>query len=519
MSTKGMSFVPVRASLADIIGVEVVEAAVGARCALTGEPAALLRREATRRVDFLPQTMQRRLSALLPSIGQVVTRPAATSARGATSRGFEAASNTANAPLSGYGYYRVGEDGRLRFISKSEHYHTPLGHAFPGYGLIDIARRLGIGNATHNNTRGHITRLLEQELVRSANGIAADDAGGLRRLLGSRKPTALNRVLNMETGSLAVEAALKMMLARFYRVQSDSPPPPHQGRTPVFVVLGNSDGELTANYHGTTVLAQTLRGMWPELRHTMEQRRLYRVVAVRPNNRDDLDAVFARYTRGPYRIAGFLHEIVMMNYGALTLTRGFLRQAYSLCRQHDVPTLVDEIQSCVWSPETFMFREYGLKPMAVAVGKGFPGGEYPASRLLFSSQLDCLPQFGALVTNGQEELASLAYLVTLRWLAANHEVVRMLGDYYEAALRALPARYPGTVECIEGSRHMSSIYFHDLPKAVAFVGDMVAGGLDISVQNYKANCPPSALTKIPIIAGRDALDTVMQHITHALERR
>jgi len=30
------------------------------------------------------------------------------------------------------GYYRIGEDGRLYLTTKSAHYHTPLGHDFPG---------------------------------------------------------------------------------------------------------------------------------------------------------------------------------------------------------------------------------------------------------------------------------------------------------------------------------------------------------------------------------------------------
>ena len=61
-----------------------------------------------------------------------------------------------------------------------------------------------------------------------------------------------------------------------------------------------------------------------------------------------------------------------------------------------------------------------LNGIRSAVGKGFPGGEYPASRILFNDRMDDhLPQFGALVTNGQEELASLAYLITMRWAAAS----------------------------------------------------------------------------------------------------
>ena len=46
------------------------------------------------------------------------------------------------------------------------------------------------------------------------------------------------------------------------------------------------------------------------------------------------------------------------------------------------PVMVDEIQSCIWSPELFLFREFGLEPDFVSVGKGFPGGQYPASRIL-----------------------------------------------------------------------------------------------------------------------------------------
>ena len=67
---------------------------------------------------------------------------------------------------------------------------------------------------------------------------------------------------------------------------------------------------------------------------------------------------------------------------------------------------------------------YGLNPDFVAIGKGFPGGQYPASRILLSAEMDNLNQFGALVTNGQEELASLAYLITMEYAQENAEELR-----------------------------------------------------------------------------------------------
>ena len=421
------------------------------------------------------------------------------------------------APLTGWGYYRVGEDGRLYLLVKSEHYHAPLGHGFPGYLLIDCARRLGIPNATHNNTRGHITRLLEEELIRTANGLQPGDRVSLEGAMRSRRVGVLNRVLNLQTGSLAVEAGIKMMLGRFYRAQSNSSQPKHEGRTPVFVVIGDESGDLSANYHGTTVLAQVMRGMWPELKGRLEESRLMKIAAVRPNDRTHLEETFAKYECGRTRIAGLLHEIVLMNYRGLRLRRNFVKRMYSLCRRHDVPILADEIQSCLWSPELYMFREYGVRPTFAVIGKGFSGGEYASSRIVFNAAMDFLPQFGALVTNGQEELASLAYLITMRWAEANADKTRAVGDEYQVRLRDLARKYRRHMAAVDGRRHLASLVFHELGGAKAFVKHLVDGGLDISVQDYKKDdCPPAAMTKLPLIAGHEVVDTVISRADEAL---
>ena len=503
-------------SLADLVGEEYVEAVCEARSVLSGEAAAQLRDRATTAVDFLPETFRRRQAALLPRVGSPLSTAVASSARGATSAAFAANTDVRRAPLSGFGVFRCGEDGRLYLIAKSEHYHASVGHAFPGYRLVDIARSLGVPNATHNNTRGHMVRVLEEELVRTAAGIARGDGAALARALVAMEPRVLNRVLNLETGSLAAEAAIKMVLGRFLSPQPGSGEPRYRGRTPVLVVVGDDQGGLGANYHGTTVIAQVMRGMWPELRAGLEKQELLVVRSIRPNDGEELEQVFARYDRGPYKIAGFFHELVLMNYGARRLTESFVRRAYELCEANDVPAVVDEIQSCIWSPELYLYREYGITPAFVVLGKGFSGGEYPASRILFSAAMDTLPQFGALVTNGQEELASLAYLITVRWAEANAAATRALGDRYEARLRELAARYPNIVHGIEGRRHLAGIGFHDVETGKAFTGHLNEGGIDISVQTYKEDCPPVALTKLPITAGPEVLDFFLERVERGL---
>lgn len=518
MPVIGTAFVRTAYSLAELCGESYTSAVCEARAFLSGEDVAKLQALAREPVEFYPRAFFERQLALLSQVGTGIRRGMRfDSARGATTSAFQAATKQGLAPLSALGWYRCGEDGKLYLTSKSEHYHASMGHGFPGYALLDRARRLGVPNATHNNTRGHITRLLEEELVSAANGLPAGDRAGLQTLLEARQPDVLNRVLNLETGSLAVEAALKMILARFYRMQPGQPEPVYAGRTPVILVIGDNEGGLGANYHGTTLLTQTMRGMWPEFEARLEKAGVLEVRAIRPNNITDIEEAFRSFDTGSRKIAGFFHELVMMNYGGLLLSPEFLHRAYALCRAHDVPTVADEIQSCAWGPELFLFREHGLRPTLVALGKGLPGGEYPASRILFSAAMDNeMPQFGALVTNGQEEIASLSYLITMRWARANSEVTRRVGEDYAGRLRDLAERFPVIVDHAEGWGHLSTLLLHDLATAKHVASRLVDRGLDISVQSYKADCPPALLTKLPLTAGHEVAAFVAEKLEGVL---
>ena len=281
-------FAPLKLSLVDLLGEDYIASVTGAAAAFGLEDA---RAAAEEKVEFYPAAMQEKLDALLPAIGKPFAAPLSKTVPGAATHAFAHAFSAAASPVTGFGFYRVGEDGRLYFIGKSEHYHVPLGHRFPGYRLIDNARKLGILNATHNNTRGYITRLCEMRLVASANGLDWADEKGLEAVLASKEPKVLNRVINLETGSLACEAGVKMMLSRFYKLDDTFDAPKYAGKVPVFFVMGDKDGGIEGNYHGTTVLTQTFRGLWPEIREKVEEEELYKVVPVKIN---DLEA-FRRF--------------------------------------------------------------------------------------------------------------------------------------------------------------------------------------------------------------------------------
>jgi len=506
-------------SLRDLLGTEYISAVCEAQAFLTGEEQAKFESIADEKIDFLSEKVQNNLDDMLNMVSTKVCTGMENSGTGAAVASFAGAQHNEMAPLAGLGAIRVGENGKAYLAGKSEHYHASLGHHFPGYRLIENAKKIGICNITHNNTRGYITRTLERELIRVANGLEKNDLAGLEKVLASEEEHVLNRVTNLETGSLAVEASLKMMLARFYRLDSTYNMPKYAGKTPVFLVMADNQGGKQANYHGTTVLTQILRGMWPGFAEKLEAAGLFKVVPVKINDIDFFSETIAKYDIGNYKIAGFFHELVLMNYGGIKLTQEFVSESHAVCQEHDIPITVDEIQSCMWSPELFMFKEYKCKPDFVSVGKGFPGGQYPASKILTTAPMDSLNQFGALVTNGQEELASLSYLITMNFAETNSKETREVGKYYHAQAAKMIAKYPEIIKELEGEAHMTTFVFKsaDLTnKFTAYLNKECC--IDVSAQTYKADCPPVALTKLPLISSFKTVDFVITKMYEALEK-
>ncbi len=504
----------IKRSLKDLLGAEYMDAVKSVAVEINGMDEKEADFLVNEQVEFFPDSYIERMDALAKRTGEKLVAGFKNTENGAPTDSFAKAAHSCMAPIGGFGCTRIGEDGKAYLIAKSEHYHASLGHNFPGYKLINNARKLGILNATHNNTRGYITRLAERHIVAAANGTNSDTE--IDKILASKEPHVLNRIINLETGSLAAEAGIKMMLARFYRLDGSYTSPVYEGKIPVFLVMEDNKEGLGANYHGTTIVAQTLRGMWPEFYAKCEANELYRVVSVKKNDIADFEAKIKKYNSGKYKTAGFLHEIILMNYAGIRLTKEFLQSAHKLCRDTDTFTMVDEIQSCMWYDGMFLFRLYDLHPDFVIIGKGFPGGEYPASKVLTTAPADSLNQFGALVTNGQEELASLAYLITMEFVSENGDEVEKMGNMLEEGVRALAEKYPEILPPPEGLGHLSAIHFNSVEKAAEFTKIMNDMCVDISAQLYKPDCPPAVLLKPPVITNETVLGVILEKIEEGL---
>ena len=503
-------------SLEDILGKAYTDHIVKAAVVI-GMDEEEARALAQEKVEFWPEKHQKAIENLASKLGQAVLPPISDTPKGAGTASFNKVTKTGPAPVGGIGPYRIGEDGHVYMASKAEHYHIPLGHRFPGYQLLQNARKLGILNATHNNSRGYITRMTERKLIASANGLEMNDPK-LDDIIAGSDSKALCRVLNINTGSLAVEAGIKMMLARFYRQEANAPVPKYAGKTPVFLVMQDYNGGPEANYHGTTLIAHTFRGLWPDLYDQMEQGGVYKVVPVAINDLEDMKKKLEIYNSGNFKTAGFLHEIVLMNYGGIALDKDYLQQAHALCQAADTPCLVDEIQSCAWYPEKMLFRRYGLTPDFVVVGKGFPGGENSGSKILCTSAVDNLVLFGALITNGQEELTNLSYLITMRFIEDQAEELARLQQRYDAMAQQLAREFPDVLTQAVGDGYLAALQFASPEKAGEFAKLLSSRYIDTSAQLYKANCPPAALFKLPIIMQDGDLDILEVNIRAVLKQ-
>jgi len=365
--------------------------------------------------------------------------------------------------LAGKGLFYITEQGRLFLDCTAGHYQMNWGYDHPV--LTQVIRdglAAGIVPDNHSNIPQWPVKRLAQRLIEAANPDCPElRKGDFSEVMESK--TRLNTVLlGIATGSIACEAALKIMLMHHERMKRPRPP--------IFVVL---DG----NYHGTGFFSQNLRGMWgPYIRNM-------KVVTVQPNDGAELEKVFKHCGE---RIAGFWAEPVMMNREAILVQTEYLQLARKLTHGVGALMAVDEIQTGFWTPDLFMYKQYGITPDIVIVGKGMSAGLHPLSSIIYRRELDMLAQYDAISTNGNAALAALAALANIELLQQQGKQINETQEYYHTRLCELAAEFPERIAAVHGNRSMTGLKFRNVDDALAFHKRCVESGLWLRVHAYHA---------------------------------
>jgi len=84
----------------------------------------------------------------------------------------------------------------------------------------------------------------------------------------------------------------------------------------------------------------------------------------------------------------FIVEPIQGEAGIVVPPRGFLRETWEACREHQVLFVADEIQSGLGrTGKLFTYMHEGIQPDLVIIGKALSGGFYPVSAVLSSKEI------------------------------------------------------------------------------------------------------------------------------------
>jgi ornithine--oxo-acid transaminase len=181
------------------------------------------------------------------------------------------------------------------------------------------------------------------------------------------KLTGKNMVLPMNTGAEAVETAVKAARRWAYDVKGIE-----QDRAEIIACEGN--------FHGRTMTAVSLSS---ELEYQRGFGPMLPGIKLIPYG--DLDALRAAISPNT---AAFLIEPIQGEAGIIIPPKGFLKEAFEVCRENNVLFLADEIQSGLGrSGQMFACDWEEVVPDVYILGKALGGGVMPISCVAANSEI------------------------------------------------------------------------------------------------------------------------------------
>lgn len=227
------------------------------------------------------------------------------------------------------------------------------------------------------NVHGHrhpaIDAAIRAQLDRMAHstmlGLAHEPAIELAERLIAIAPPGLSRVFYSDSGSTAVEIALKMAF-QWWAQRGET------GRTR-FIGLENA-------YHGDTIGSVSVGGI--ELFHSLYRPLLFDTLKARAGDGDHLEALLADH--GEQVAAVIIEPLVQGAAGMLMQPDGYVRRVRELCDRHGVLLICDEVATGFGRTGAMFACEHeGIAPDLLCVGKGLTGGYLPLAATLATERI------------------------------------------------------------------------------------------------------------------------------------
>ncbi len=226
------------------------------------------------------------------------------------------------------------------------------------------------------NVHGHRKRELDDAIRAQLDRVAHSTMLGLSNVpaiqlaakLAALAPEGLTKVFYSDSGSTAVEVALKLA----YQVQQLSGRPQKRRLA-----------ALVDAYHGDTLGSVSVGGM--SLFHARFKDLVFPVERVPVS----LPAVERLFAERAGELAAFVVEpLVQGAAGMLLQPPGWLKAVEQLCRKHDVLLVCDEVATGFGRTGTmFAVEQEGVRPDFLCLAKGLTGGYLPLAATLTTQRV------------------------------------------------------------------------------------------------------------------------------------
>src|SRR5579864_6219782 len=213
--------------------------------------------------------------------------------------------------------------------------------------------------------RGQLDRVAHSTML----GLTHEPAIELAERLVAVAPAGLERVFYSDSGSTAVEIALKMAFQ--WWVQRG------ESQRARFICLENA-------YHGDTVGSVSVGGI--DLFHSLYRPLLFDSMRARAGDAGHLQELLTHH--GDEVAAVIVEPLVQGAAGMLMAPAGYLRRVRELCDEHGVLLICDEVATGFGRTGTmFACEQEGVAPDLMCVGKGLTGGYLPLAATLTTERI------------------------------------------------------------------------------------------------------------------------------------
>lgn len=348
-----------------------------------------------------------------------------------------------------------------------------------GREYIDCASNVGVSNIGHGNEK--VAKAIYEQYLKLANcyGIFYNDVRAkLSQKLVEIAPEGLNKVFFCNSGSEAVEAAIK-----FARAST--------GRKEIISAM--------RGFHGKTMGA--LAATWEQEYKKPFEPMLEGFVHVPFNNFEKLESAVNDNT------AAVLLEVVQGEGGIHVGDKEYFRRVRELCNERNILLIIDEIQTGFGRTGKMFACEHYVVPDILCLAKSIAGG-IPMGAVVCNDKIN-VPKKSHTSTFGGNPLACAAALASIEVIEKEGLVHRAaeLGNYFIQKLRVINS---SKIREVRGLGLMIGIELKE--KAGPYVERLMEKGVIVLLAG-------ATVTRLlpPLVISREEIDNVCKTIKEVLQ--